>query len=891
MKSWSKKTLVRHIQIAIALGTANGLTAGLALAQTPPQTPAATKTELETVVITAQRRAENQQVVPVAVTAVSAEQLAERNITDMSQMEGMSPGFTFSRSGNDARPAMRGVRTENVAINGDTTIGYFVDGIYKSRAQQALASFVDLSRVEIQRGPQGTLYGRNTFGGNVSVVTNAPVMNAWQQSASFQTGSFNKMRTEAMFNVPVNEVLALRLVGVIDKADGYVKNTYNPDASLFDQDLLYGRIGFKLKPNDRLEATLRVDVTEQGGNGGSAFGYKQAGTYYHTASCQQLFNSTQVILNGRPGNRDGVNDCVRTVGAGAGTGANAIGAGVDLGIPITNPGNAYRISTDTQTMQRLRDKSASLDLAYRADAVTFKAITGFADFSVLRTADSDMSSSTVAIDQQLTAAKTFSQELQVLSNGNGPLSYVAGYYYFKDQLRGTLHSVQVPRTIRSTDPAAPATLSLAQNGAGFFDDPVAETQSNAAYAQLSWKATSQLTATLGARHTVDKKNFRFANANSVLPLNAAGAPDGTLISLTTPSPDISAFGTAGTSNCVPARGPGFYCDPKNPAVLWGATYDQKSFTKTTGRAALDYQLSKDNLAYVSYSTGFRSGGFNSGQAIESVRTFLPEEVKAIEIGSKNRFLGNKVQLNLAAYSNKYTNLQEQRQVPVGATTVSTIFNAAKAKAEGLEMELQWLATDKMTVGGTLSLLNAKYTSFPDVSLPFGTSILVADPTATTATIVDGVTIAPAGQRRIFAPGYNCRVVPGTGGAGQPAAAFGCDLTGKTVPFSPKYSGSIYSSYDFDLANGGRVTPMVITTFSSGYYGQPTNASLEKQAAYIKADLKINWEITNRWSTLFFVDNVTDKQVINRYVWGGGGAMQVSAAPPRTWGIRVAYKTF
>ena len=888
MNTGNRKKMV--VQIVAAFGAANGFGMGVAISQTSPgAAPPQKSVGLEEIVVTAQRRAENKQEIPLSVTAVTADQLADRNVTDISQMEGMSPGFSFGRSGSDARPAMRGVRTENVAVNGDTTIGYFVDGIYKSRSQQALAGFVDIARVEIQRGPQGTLYGRNTFGGNISIVTNEPIFKQFQSSASILLGSFKKARVEGVLNIPVSDSIAVRLVGAYDKADGYVKNDFNSAADLFDQDLKYGRLSIRFKPDDRFEATFRTDGTDQGGNGGSAFGYKQGGTFLDRASCLQLFNASVLTLNVRGGNRDGVNDCTRTVGAGAGTGTGAIGASVDLGIPIHAAGNAYRIDNNYQTYLKLSDKSSALDMAYKFDAFTLKSITGYADFKLERTADSDMSASQVFVDYQLTKAKTFSQELQILSGGKGPINYVAGYYYFKDKLRGTLNSVQQPRIIRSEALSAP--LTLPQNGGAFYDDPIAQTESNALYAQFSWKATDQLTFTLGGRRTEDKKNFRFANTNSVAPRNASGALDATLITFDTPPPPDSAFGTAGISNCVPARGPGFYCDPTNPSVLLGATYDQKTFSKSTARAAVDYKLAKNQLLYATYSTGFRSGGFNSGQAVEAARTFLPEEVKAIEVGSKNRFLDNTLQFNIAAFNNKYTNLQEQRQVPIGLATISTIFNAAKARANGVEMELDWRASDRLSLGGTLSLLDAKYTSFPDVALPFGTSILVTDPVSTAATIVNGVTIAPAGQRRVFAPGYSCGVIPGTGGTGQPPAAFGCDLSGKRVPYASRYQGSVTGSYEIDLPGGGRLIPLAIVTFSSGYYGQPTNAEIEKQGSYAKVDLKFNWEISRVWSALLFIDNATDKQVINRFVWGGGGALQVSAAPPRTFGLRLTYKTF
>ena len=897
MTHCKQHTLARDIALALAAWAS--LDGGAALAQTAPAAPAAPAApsaaasaaavgELQRVTVTANRRVEDQQKVSVSVTAFSGEALAERNITDLSQMEALAPGFTFGRSGSDARPAMRGVRTENVAVNADTTIGFFVDGVYKSRAQQAMLGFVDVERVEIQRGPQGTLFGRNTFGGNIVITTNSPQLNLYEGNASLTAGSFGKLRFEGALNLPLGEVAAFRIAAAVEKSDGYVKNDFNGAADLFDQNLKYLRGSIKLQPNRQFELTLRADITHQGGNGGSAFGYKQGGTYVHTPSCQQLFNSTLTIINPRGGNRDGVNDCTRTEGAGAGTGAGAIGSGVDLGIPIYQAGNAYRVDNDYQTALKVRDKNIALDASYRFEAFTLKSITGYSDFSATRTADSDMSASTIAIDSQKTSAKTLSQEFQILSEGTGPFGYVAGVYLFKDKLEGLLINQQLPRTIRSGALANP--LSLPQNGAGFYDLQRPETRSAAVYGQLSFRLTEAMTITGGLRYTRDKKSFKFANANSVLPLTPAGAPDGTQINLDTPNPPDSAFGTPGSTNCTGTNAqPGFNCAPASN-VLHGATYNDATFAKATGRVAIDYRLSPSQLLFASVSTGFRSGGFNSGQALEAARTFKPEEVTAFEIGSKNRFFDNTLQVNGALFTNRYTNLQEQRQIPVGTVTVSTIFNAAKARANGLELEVEWRTRPQLTVGGSLALLDAKYTNFPDVALPFGTSVLVSDPASTAPqTDANGIVIAPAGQRRVFAPGYNCGVVPGTGGAGQPAAAYGCNLSGKQLPYSPKQQGTLFAKYEF-AAGVGTITPMLVLTFSSGYYGQPTNAAIEKQGAYVKGDVKLTWKISDAFALQAYVDNVTDKQTINRFVWGGGGAMQVSGAPPRTFGLKLAYSS-
>ena len=132
------------------------------------------KSGIDEIVVTAQRREENLQDVPISVSAFGAKQIEEKGLTEISRLEGLVPGFTFGRSGADARPAIRGVRTESVDVNADTTIGLFIDGIYQSRSSQATLGFVDLERVEVQRGPQGTLYGRNTFGGNMSISTAQP---------------------------------------------------------------------------------------------------------------------------------------------------------------------------------------------------------------------------------------------------------------------------------------------------------------------------------------------------------------------------------------------------------------------------------------------------------------------------------------------------------------------------------------------------------------------------------------------------------------------------------------------------------------------------------------------------------------------------------------------
>ena len=842
------------------------------------------------IIVTAQRREENNQNVPISISAFSAEQLKAQGTTDISRLENIVPGFTFGRSGPDARPAIRGVRTENVGVNGDTTIGFFIDGIYQSRASQATLSFVDIERVEVARGPQGTLYGRNTFGGNISISTAKPNLDEYSGGADFTVGENGRFRGEGHVNAALSPTVALRIAGAFEESNGYVKNVNPLGNNLFDDKSRYVRGLVLFQPNDQFSALFKFDYARQGGAGGSAFGYKLRGSYfYQLAPGQtyagnnfQLFNATPVVLNTRGGNRDGVADAP---------------VGADVGVPIFQPNNPYLIDTDQPTQLNLRNTGWSGTLAYDFGGVTLKSITGYTDFTTTRTADSDFSGNQVAIDSQLTSAKTFSQEVQLLSDGSGPLTYVLGGYYFKDKLVSLLINQQSPLIIRNVTPNL--TTTTFRNG--FYDEQRAETESIAAYAQASYAISDKLKFTAGLRYTRDKKDFQFANERSVVPLTSATPPstDGSFVRLDIPAIPDSAFGVRGApTNCTfvasaTAPGPraGFQCLAANPLLLTGATYDTATFKKVTWRAGLDYQIADNSLLYGSVSSGFRSGGFNSGQNAGALTpTFRPETVLAFEIGSKNRFAGNTIQLNLAAFYNRYNSLQEQRQIPAGPATLSIIENSGRARSYGAEVEAIWKPVDALTLGFSAAYLNAKYTEYTNVGAPNSpTTLLINDPLATTATIVNGVTIAGIGQRRLFAPGLGCGLVPGTGGTGQPAANFGCDLSGNKLPHSPEYSGAVYASYDIDLGSAGKLTPYAVLTFSGAFFGQPFNSILERQKAYSKLDLRLTWALNEKYELQAFVNNVTDKATINRFVYGGGGALQQSFAPPRLWGVRGSVK--
>lgn len=312
------------------------------------------------------------------------------------------PGLNFGQSGTDARPAIRGVRTEEVDAANDPTIGFFVDGLYKPRTSQALAAFVDLERVEVLRGPQGTLFGRNTYGGSISLISRLPE-DEWGASGSVRYASFNDVRLEGVLNAPLGERTAVRLVGMGQQSDGFV-NVLPPRAV----------------------------------SGG------------------------QARDNPRSGAAPGPSDL--------------------------DPYNVFR---DTDLTRRTRETVVSAEVTASLGAVNVKSITGYADFSSFRVGDEDFSESFGSLLELDTGSDSFSQELQFLSNHDGPVQWVAGAYYFNET---------VVEDFFFRTPTNPNAFTFRQD---------VTTDSIAVFAQLDWKLADTITLVLGGRQTWDDKRFIF----------------------------------------------------------------------------------------------------------------------------------------------------------------------------------------------------------------------------------------------------------------------------------------------------------------------------------------------------------------------------------------------
>lgn len=754
--------------LMIVLLSSASLFAGPVAAQTAEPATAANEEGIEDIVVTAQRREERLQTVPISITALTGDQLAQAGIRDITRLEALTPGLTVGQSGSDSRPAMRGVKTDNSRqARADASVAFFVDGIYQSSNQQALAGFVDVARVEVQRGPQGTLYGRNSFGGNISVITNLPT-DGFEAAARGEYGSYDRYLLEGMVNVPLGEGLGLRVAGQRKQSNGYVRNLVAGGDRLQDDDDWYGRATLRWEPTDALDVVLRGSYWAQDGNGGGAYEYKVAGILVNRAMPFNADGSVNQDIFGVP---LAINPRARAGDVRPGDNPfNAALLTVPAGVPI--PPDPYTIDSNADFDRRLRDRAVNLTVSYDLDFAMLKSITAYSDFDATRRSDSDFTAFSIREDTQISTNETLTQELQLASSGGTALQWIVGLYYLDTDASEDFIQFRTP------------SQSLNSSIFNFY-----RTKSYAAYAQATYALTEQLRVTGGVRYTEDEKV-----AGGV---DRLGAPGGAAL-------------------------------PRVPS----------KFDKVTWRGAVDYQATPDNLLYASVSTGFRSGGSNTGVTAPRPLTFGPETVTAYEIGSKNRFLDDTLQLNVSAFYNRYEDLQ----VDGFDDNTFLVFsqNAGRAKAKGVELEALIRPVGALNVAVTAAYLDAYYTSFQ-----------VADP----------ITGAPLPT-----------------------------LRDNRVAMSPKWRLGAALDYTIDLGGVGTLTPRVQTSLVSRYFLLDFNTPIERQGDYTKTDARLTYTTADeRFSLEAFVTNLEDKAVKSGGEFGGRGAFFIGYAPPRQYGVAASVK--
>ena len=505
---------------------------------------------LEEVVVTATKRSASVQDVSVSVTAFSAEDLKRGGIEDLTRIEYMVPGMKMGQSGNEARLAMRGTRTNNVGTEAEQVIGIFEDGVYVPTTTQALGSYVDLARIEVLRGPQGSLYGRNTVGGTINIHTQAPDLESVNGYLTGLYGDYDRRKLEGAINIPMGDSLAVRFAGMMDEHDGYIENKYPGGDDLRDKDSQYIRGTLLWAPTDTFETTFRVAYMDQESSGDAIWGYQQIGGYtngqYQEGHLWAPDNASEKFDNG-----------------------------------------PWEVRRDLPSNADLESTSYTLHANWDVGFATVKFIGNLTDFEGEQNYDSDYSDGGDPDNNGFTGwgtdQETWSTELQLVSNGDGPLEWLVGAYYFEMEsawnwLERTDGEFEIPHWDRVGDYLSDST--------GLFV--------NARYA-----LSDNVRLLGGYRYAEDTKTKKDQLDWSVWPP-------------------------------VPAAGTG----------------EEGEWDDDLWKLGVEFDVSDDSMAFAQVSTGYRAGGINF-IADNVPLTYDPETVTAYELGYKSTWLDNTLVFNLS----------------------------------------------------------------------------------------------------------------------------------------------------------------------------------------------------------------------------------------------------
>lgn len=611
------------------------------------------------IIVTAQRREESLQKTALAVAAVSAEDLDKAGVTDVTGLTKLVPSLIVQpATGTSVGFYLRGVGSLVGNAFTENPVAFNFNQVYIARPAALLGTFYDLERVEVLKGPQGTLYGRNATGGAINVIPKRPELDHFGGSINLEYGNYNSIRAQAAVNLPLGANAAFRLAGRVADRDGYLSDGYDDE----NGQALRGSLLFE---QGAVSATLVADYFHQGGKGiGSVL-------------VPSAFAPTAPDVDDRIGNAD-----PRSTSA---------LQGAILANPFLPP--PFKIVDPSLNGIALAKQDGFVDSDFWGLSANIDIDLDFATLTIIpayRDSRPDyLTYNGGYYGRVIETAKQKSLEVRLSSNGNGPLQYVLGGYYFDEDQESFNQFVQ--GQVLSTKFAVDLT-----------------NKSKALFGQATYEVIPNFRLLAGVRYSHERKVTDIALTQTGI---FAGNP-------------VDPF-----NNTVP------------PVIVSGA----KSFEKVTWKGGVEWDVAPGNLLYANVATGFKSGGFYIATLDN---TFAPEKITAYTIGSKNMFMNNRLKLNIEGFYWDYKdqqinyigptrNLDAMGNPIVGAGLVTT--NAGKSRIYGAEIELNFQFTRSDTFMANVQYLNGKYTDFTFTAL--GASA----PRTTCSTTVDPAFPAPPGQ--------------------------------------------------------------------------------------------------------------------------------------------------
>jgi iron complex outermembrane receptor protein len=721
-------------------------------AQEAPPSPEALATGggINQIIVTAERREESVQDASLTIQVLSGEALTNAGLTSSSDLVKLTTGVEVGAGGSNTQIYVRGVGSFAFSPLAAPGVAFNVDGVYVGRPTGLGGNFYDIARVEVLKGPQGTLYGRNANGGSINVVTNEPRLLDQTVTANLELGNYDLVHASAAINLPVGDQAAVRAAFNIVDRDGYLSD------GTFDDVQQSGRVRFKWEPTEDISLLLNADYSHIGGEGSNAVWLpRRPGSSPYEAVSEPEANAHKITFG-------------------------ALGAFTTrLGKDTFQDNNLYNISA--QLDWDLGLGTLTILPAYRRTEVNYQTNDVGGRYLADQTADQ--------------------QSLEVrLGNSVAGLDWVVGAYYYNEEQEGST-------IVNNGDIRVPFLGRVLQVIRVEFGP---KTRAYAAFGQATFEVLEGLRLIAGARYTYEKAE-------------SEGFVD-----------DISV----------------------TPSVRRINFPGEDSFEGITYKGGFEYDITPENMLYATYSSGFKAGGF--AQASAPTNTFDPEKLYAAEIGSKNRFLDNMLQVNVSAFHWKYKDLQDSRVNLDSSGQISFItFNSGDATIYGGTVDVIAAPTDNDTFSLSAEYAHSKYDNFTINTPAF-----------------------------LFASGSNGCALSNVVIGGVPNVQQDC--SGFQVARIPKVSATASYDHVFPLADGAEVTAGARVKYSSSRWIGIDFIPSERDGAYTVLDLDLTYRSPDdSWSLGLFGRNLTESV----YYTGGSqtafntGLFAANIGAPRTYGVR------
>jgi len=698
-------------------------------------------TQLDTVTVTARKREETLQDVPVAVTAFTPEALDTLNIKDLGDLDAQVPNLTIyaARGSTSTVTAyIRGIGQADPLWGVDPGVGIYLDDVYVARPQGALLDVFDVERIEVLRGPQGTLYGKNTIGGAIRYISRG-LREETAGFASLTVGNYNQLDAKAGIGGSIGDgVLRGRIAVASMTRDGFGENLTN-DQPVSDKEINAVRAQFGAFASEDFDVQFSLDWMDD-----------QSGVRGAKMLAPNPLAPTYPPLDDRYDIRSGMGNVNDTTMKGASMTVNWR-LTEDWGLKYI----AAKRESDTHTMidfdttpRKLVDVEAFYD------------------------------------DEQV------SNELQANFDAGGRARGVMGLYWFNGDAGG-----QVLNYFWNPNLPTALTNPLFGDTQGYVN-----TSSIAVYADWTFDLTDQLKLDVGARYTDEDKHAVALNR--------------------------------------------FYTTPQY-TTSWGtaANFDKTvNFQNFSPKASLDYQFTPDIMGYLSFSRGFKSGGYNIRANTTAVprsgEPFQDEQVDSYEIGSKMSFLDQRMFLNLAYFYNQYEDIQlsvfTSYTLPNGSQSFFGDFtNAGKGTVQGVEVEYQFLPTEHWLISGNLAWLDAQYDEF----------------------ITSGVNVADS----------------------------------QYFTNAPEFSGALNAEWRTALDNGGNLSARLTYAYQSEVWPTTDLSPVIKQDGYGLVNAGVIWNVNDAWTLSLQGTNLADEEYrTTGYNIAAYGVLTGFYGPPRQYSLMARY---